>query len=105
MEEKRKRREYSTKELQLLRDMREHGYTMQEIANILGRTKRSLEVATRYYAMPRKSFRSWPPYDTQKLIEMYNGGKGPKEIGEIMGKTPGSVQARLQRLRARGAQV
>ena len=102
MEEKRKRRAYSTRDLQLMQDMREHGYTIKEISHVLGRSEKAVESTLYYYNLPRRTCKRWSEDEDFRAIHLYNTGAGASCIAEILGRSPDSVLARLKRLREMG---
>lgn len=53
----------------------------------------------------KRNSAEWPPEKVEELLKLYNEGKTAREIAEMMGRSIGAVQRKLERTAARKQMV
>lgn len=100
-------------ELKQLIDMRNSGYSIQAIAQALGRTEESISSKLKKYRKSgivkkydakdiRKSKRTWTDEEIQQLINLKNEGLTYKKIAQKLNKTRDSVHSMYKQLKKKG---
>lgn len=93
---------WSAEELQTLKQMFEKGVERQDIANHLGRSRMSVNAKITYARDSERwtpVMQRWNEDQEKKLLDLRDQGKSFKEIGQIMGRSLGSVGNKFRVLR------
>lgn len=100
-----KKSPWSHEELELLRDMLEHGATYQELERALLRTSSAIrrKIYDLYLPKPRRSKQvEWTDEDMRTLVRMINQGYSQDYCARQMNRSCQAVRGRVEQLRARG---
>lgn len=96
------RRHWSDEELAAVESMWRRGLTFEEMAEVLGRTKMSVEQRARLLDLPpRRRKGSWSVAEERRLLTMFREGATSNQMARELGRTPYAVKSRIADLRER----
>jgi len=91
---------WTRREIDALKEMWARGYSMSAISARLGPgiSKASVKGQIVYHNLARKRKVNWPAQDKAQLLSLWNAGLTATKIGEVMGKTKGSIVGQARRM-------